>query len=129
VVAPQTNNVLDFACTVAGASAGNFARHWADSLLLRGAHSLVATFVHAAIPAVLIGFALAAGIRVSTKTVLLAAGGAAGSISIFATCAATATPARSLLGLAALIAGAVIGVPLGSFVARSASHPQPAQLF
>jgi fluoride ion exporter CrcB/FEX len=123
------NDVRELAWTVAGASTGNLARHWVDPIWSGSGRSLADTFVLAAVAAVLIGFALVACIRVSMKTVLLAAGGAAGSISAVATRAATATPAQSGLALAAFFAGAVIGVLLGMFVAFWAANPKRAERY
>lgn len=88
---------------------------------------MAATFVLAAVAAVLVGFAHVASIRASMKTVLFAAGGAAGSISAVATRAATATPAQSLSGLAAFFIGAVFGVLAGMFIALFATNPQCAE--
>jgi hypothetical protein len=77
---------------------------------------LASTLVLTGAAAVLIGFALAASIRAPMKTVLIAAGGAAASISAVATQAASATPAQSVIGLAAFFVCAVAGVPLGMLV-------------
>ena len=117
----------ELAWTVAGASAGSLARHWVDPVGPDSGRSLAATFVLAAVAAVLVGFAHVASIRASMKTVLFAAGGAAGSISAVATRAATATPAQSLSGLAAFFIGAVVGVLAGVFIALSATNPQRAE--
>jgi fluoride ion exporter CrcB/FEX len=119
--------VRELAWTVAGASAGNLARHSVDPIWPDSGRSLAATFVLAVVAAVLIGFALVASIRAPMKTVLFAAGGAAGSISAVATRAATATPAQSVSGLAAFFVGAVVGVLLGMFVALSVANPEPVE--
>jgi fluoride ion exporter CrcB/FEX len=119
--------VRELAWTVAGASAGNLARHCIDPTGPGSGRSLVPTFVVAAVAAVLIGFALVASIRAPIKTVLFAAGGAAGSISAAATRAAIATPAQSALGLAAFFVGAVVGLLLGMFVALAAANPERAE--
>jgi fluoride ion exporter CrcB/FEX len=124
VVKPTGNDVRELAWTVVGASAGNLARHWIDPIWPGSGRSLAATFVLAAVAAVLIGFALVASIRAPTKTVFFAAGGAAGSISAVATRAATATPAQSLSGLATFFVGAVVGVLLGMFLALTVANPE-----
>jgi FtsH-binding integral membrane protein len=119
--------VRELAWTVAGASAGSLARHWVDPVGPDSGRALAATFVLAAVAAVLVGFAHVASIRASMKTVLFAAGGATGSISAVATRAATATPAQSLSGLAAFFFGAVIGVLAGMLIALFAANPQRAE--
>ena len=121
------NHLRELTWTVAGASAGSLARHWADPIWPASGRSLAATFVLAAVAAVLIGFALVASIRTPIKTILFAAGGAAGSISAVATRAATATPAQSASGLAAFFVGAVVGLLLGMFVALYTANPQRAE--
>ncbi|MGH3959098.1 hypothetical protein [Mycobacterium sp.] len=78
--------------------------------------TLAATLVLAAAAAVLIGFAVAASIRAPTKMVLIAAGGAAGSISAVVTQVASATPVQSVIGLASFFGCAVGGVLLGMLV-------------
>ena len=117
----------ELAWTVAGASAGNLARHWVDPIWAGDGHALAATFVLAGVAAAIIGFALVASLPAPMKTVLIAAGGAAGSISAVATRAATATPGQCLTGLAAFFVGAVVGVLLGMFVALCATNPQRAE--
>jgi sulfite exporter TauE/SafE len=121
------NDVRELAWTVAGASAGSLARHWADPIWPGSGRSLAATFVLAAVAAVLIGFALVACVRAPMKTILLAAGGAAGSISAVATRAATATPAQSASGLAAFFVGAVVGLLSGMFIALCTANPHRAE--
>jgi fluoride ion exporter CrcB/FEX len=127
VVRSQGNDVRELAWTITGASAGNLARHWLDPLWPGSEGALSATATLAAVAAAIIGFALVAGVRTSTKTVLLAIGGAAGSVSAMATRAATATPAQSVLALAAFFVGVVIGVLLGMFSALRAADPRRAK--
>jgi fluoride ion exporter CrcB/FEX len=122
MVNSQGNDVRELAWTVAGASAGSLARHWVDPIWPGTGRSLANTFVLAAVAAVLIGFALVASIRGPLKTVLVAAGGAAGSISVAATRAASATPAQSVIGLGAFFVGAVVGLLLGMLVTFSAGN-------
>jgi len=119
-VRSRETHVRDLVWTVVGASAGGLARYWVDQMWPGMGRELAATLVLTAAAAVLIGFALVASIRVPIKTVLIAAGGAAGSISAVATQAASATPAQSLIGLAAFFVCAVAGVLLGMLVACSA---------
>jgi hypothetical protein len=90
---------------------------------------LAATFVLAAVAAVLIGFSLVASIRAPMKTVLFAVGGAAGSISAVAIHAATATPAQSVSGLAAFSVGAVVGMVVGMSGALFSANHQRAGRF
>jgi fluoride ion exporter CrcB/FEX len=123
------DDVRELAWTVAGASAGNVVRHLIDPIWPSSARNLADTFVLAAVAAALIGFALVACIRVSMRTVLFAAGGAAGSISAVATRAAAATPAQSGLVLAAFFAGAVIGVLSGMFIALAVAKPKRAERY
>ncbi len=111
------------AWTVAGASAGSVARRLLDPVWPGPGRSLANTFVLAAIAATVIGFALVGSSRAVVKTALVAAGGAAGSISAAATRAVTATPAQSVLGLAVFFVGAVVGVQLGIFVALAVRNP------
>jgi fluoride ion exporter CrcB/FEX len=127
VVRSQGNDVRELAWTMTGASAGNLARHRLDPLWPGSEGSPWATAILAAVAAGMIGFALVAGIRISTNTVLIAIGGAAGSVSAMATRAATATPAQSLPALAAFFVGAVIGVLLGMFSALRAANPRRAK--
>jgi hypothetical protein len=127
VVRSPGTEVRELAWTVAGASAGSLARHWVEPLGPDSGRSLAATFVLAALAAMLVGFAHVASIRASIKTVFLAVGGAAGSISAVATRAATATPAQSLSGLAAFFSGAIAGVLAGMFIALLAANVQRAE--
>lgn len=76
---------------------------------------LVVTAVAAAVA----GFGLVASLPTPVKTVLIAASGAAGSISAAATLAAAAIPAQSMIELASFFVCAVCGVPLGMLVAFS----------
>ena len=71
----------------------------------------------AGVSATLIGFAATASSRAALKTVLLAAGGAGGSVGVAAERAAVATPTQSALGLAVFVVGAVLGWALGIGVA------------
>jgi hypothetical protein len=123
-VKPTGNGVRELAWTVAGASAGNLARHWVDP-----GRSPEATLVLAAVAATLIGFALVASLPAPMKTVLFAAGGTIGSISAVATRAATATPAQSVLGLGAFFVGAVLGLLLGTVVPFSVAKHGCAERF
>lgn len=121
------NDVRELAWTVAGASAGNLARHWVDPIGPGLGRSLAATFVLTTVAAVLIGFARVACIRASMRTVLFAAGGAAGSVSAAATRAATATPVQSLAVLATFFVGAVVGLLTGMWVALRTANPRRAE--
>jgi len=119
---PQRNDVRALAWTVAGASVGSLARHWFDPLGPGNPAALTNTFIFTSAAATLIGFALAASISRSLKTVLAAAGGAAGSISVAATRAASATPAQAISGLGAFFVGAVVGLLLGMLVTVAAEN-------
>ena len=107
----------ELAWTMAGASAGGLVRSWVGQMW--PGHALASTLVLTAAAAVLIGLALVASIRAPMKTVLIAAGGAACSISVVATQAALATPVQSMIGLAAFFVCAVAGGLLGMLVALS----------
>ena len=111
------NDVRELAWTVAGASAGSLARHWLDPMAPGVVRSFAGMFVLAGLSAILIGFAAVASCRAVVKIVLLAAGGAAGSVGAAAERAAIATPTQSALGLAAFVAGAVLGLAVGMCVA------------
>lgn len=113
----RDTHVSELVWTVAGASAGGLARYWVDQVSRGTGHELVAALLLTAAAAMFIGFALVASIRLSTKTVLIAAGGAAASISAVVTRAASATPAQSVISLAAFFLCAVAGVFLGMLVA------------
>jgi fluoride ion exporter CrcB/FEX len=117
VVTSRGTRVPGLASTAAGALAGSLVRYWVDHMW--PGRALAVTLVLTAAAAVLIGFALVASIRAPMKTVLIAAGGAAGSISAVATQAASATPTQSIIGLAAFFVCAVVGVLLGMLVAPS----------
>jgi fluoride ion exporter CrcB/FEX len=110
------NDVRELAWTVAGALAGSLARHWVDPIWPGTQRALANTFILTITAAALIGFAFAAAVRGPLKTVLVAAGGAAGSISVAAMRAASATPAQSAIGLGAFFVGAVVGFALGMLV-------------
>jgi hypothetical protein len=81
-------------------------------------------FVLAGLSASLIGFAAVASCRAVVKIVLLAAGGAAGSVGAAAERAAVAAPTQSALGLAAFVAGAVLGLAVGMWVASYGADPE-----
>jgi fluoride ion exporter CrcB/FEX len=110
-------HVRQLAWTVAGASAGALVRYWVHQTWPDTGSVLASTLVLTAAAAVSIGFPLVAPIRAPMKTVLIAAGGAAGSISAVTTQAASATPTQSIIGLAAFFVCAVGGVLLGMLVA------------
>jgi fluoride ion exporter CrcB/FEX len=114
---PRGTRVRELAWTMAGASAGALVRYWVYQMWPGMERALVSTLVLTAAAAAFVGFALVASIRGPMKTVLVAAGGAAGSLSAVATQAASATPGQSVIGLAAFFACAVAGVPLGMLVA------------
>jgi fluoride ion exporter CrcB/FEX len=116
MVKAQGNDVRELAWTVAGASAGSLARHWVDPIWPVTVRALANTFILTSTAAALVGFAFAASVRGPLKAVLVAAGGAAGSISVAATRAASATPAQSVIGLGAFFVGAVVGFLLGMLV-------------
>jgi fluoride ion exporter CrcB/FEX len=116
-VAYAKTHAPELAWTVAGASAGSFTRYEAGQLWPDAGRGLASTFVVTAGAAVLIGFGLVADLRASIKTVLLAAGAAAASISAVATQAASATPVQSAICLGSFFVCAVTGVPLGMLAA------------
>jgi hypothetical protein len=120
MVSPGNEGRL-LAWTVAGASAGSLARHWFDPVWPATGSSLANTFILTTTAAILIGLALASK-RTAVKTVLLAAGGAAGSVSIVATRAALATPAQSVIGLVAFLVGAAVGTLLGMSLSLYAAN-------
>jgi fluoride ion exporter CrcB/FEX len=124
MVKSRGTHVRELAWTVAGASAGGLVRHWVDQIWPGTGRALASTLVLTTTAAVLIGFALVTSIRAPMKTVLVAAGGAAASISAAATRAASATPAQSVIGLAAFFVGAVVGLLLGMLVAFSAGNAE-----
>jgi hypothetical protein len=107
--AAQGRHPRELVWTVVGASAGSLARYWLDPTAHGIVRSLAGMFALAGLSAALIGFAVVATCRAALKTVLLAAGGAAGSVGAAAERAAVGTPTQSALGLAAFGAGAVLG--------------------
>lgn len=110
----------ELAWTAAGATIGGLVRYWAGRMWPgAGPAALASTVVLAVAAAALIGFALVASLRTPMKTALIAAGGAAGSISAAATQAASATPLQSIVGLAAFVLGAAAGLLLGMLVATT----------
>jgi hypothetical protein len=115
------NDVRLLALTVGGALAGSLARHWCDPVWPGTAGSLANTFILTTTAAVLIGLALAST-RAALKTVLLAAGGAAGSVSVAATRAALETPAQSAIGVVVFFVGATVGSLLGMSMALYAAN-------
>lgn len=116
----QKAPVRELAWTVVGASAGSLVRHWVD--LTWPGRALVSTLVVTAVAAGLVGFAFAASIRASMKAVLIAAGGAAASLSAIATRAASALPTESIINLAVFFVSAVTSVLLGMLLASSVSR-------
>ena len=112
----------ELAWTVAGALIGSLARRSVDPVWPGAAGASAATFMLILAAAALVGFTRVASIRGQLKTVLVAAGGAAGSVSIAATRAVSATPAQSILGLAVFLAGAAAGLLLGMSAARFAAN-------
>jgi len=118
----QRNDVRALAWTVAGASVGSLVRHWLDPIGPGTPRALVNTFILTSAAATLIGFAYAASIGRSLTTVLAAAGGAAGSVSVAAMRAASATPAQSMAGLGAFFTGAVVGLLLGMLATVAAEN-------
>lgn len=122
MVNSRGTHVRELAWTVAGASAGSLARHWVDPIWPGSGRALANTLVLTAAAAVLVGFALAASVRAPMKTVLVAAGGAAGSISIATARAAAATPEQSAISLAAFFVAAIGGLVLGTMMASSAGN-------
>jgi fluoride ion exporter CrcB/FEX len=127
VVKLQRNDVRALAWTVAGASVGSLARHWLDPIEPGTLRAPASTFILTSAAATLVGFAFAASIGRSLKAVLTAAGGAAGSISVAATRAASATPAQSICGLGAFFVGAVVGFLLGMLVTFAAENRERQQ--
>jgi fluoride ion exporter CrcB/FEX len=107
----------ELAWTAVGAAAGSLARLWVDHMWVG---QLGARLLCVAVAAMLVGFAFVASVRAPLKAVLLAAGGAAGSISIVATQAASATAAQALIGLGAVFVCVVPALLLGMLVASSA---------
>jgi hypothetical protein len=79
------------------------------------------SFVTAAAAGIL-GFAFAASIPPSVKAVLIAAGGAAASISAVVTRAASALPTESVLNLGIFFISAVPSALLGMFLAFAISR-------
>jgi fluoride ion exporter CrcB/FEX len=117
VVKSEGMHVRELAWAVAGASAGALVRYWVDQMWSGMERALMPTLVLTAAAAVLVGFALVASIRAPIKTVLVAGGGGAASISAVATQLTSATPAQSIIGLAAFYVCAVAAVLLGMLVA------------
>jgi fluoride ion exporter CrcB/FEX len=115
----QGDDARDLAWTVAGATAGALARYGVGQMWPGRGQALGPTAVLAAAAAGLIGFAFVASLRLPMKKVLIAAGGAAGSISAAATQAASATPVQSIVGVAAFVGCAVAGLLLGMLLAWS----------
>ena len=106
------------AWTVVGASAGSLARRWLQPAAPELGRELVGVFALTCAAAVVIGIAVVATGRRVLHAVLAAAGGAAGSISVAAARAVTATPMQSVIGLGVFFAGAVSGLLVGMLVAR-----------
>lgn len=107
----------DLAWMVAGALAGSLARHWIDPVWPPTARGLAYTLAVTLAAAALVGFARRAPVREPLRTALLGAGGAAGSISVAAARAASATPAHAIIGLAAFFGGAAVGFLSGMSLA------------
>lgn len=105
------------AWTAAGATLGGLVRYWIGRAWPGAGPALASTVVLAVVAAAVIGFALVAAVRTPVKSGLIAAGGAAGSISAAATQAASATPVQSIIGLTAFVLGATAGLLLGMLVA------------
>lgn len=101
-----------------GAWAGSLARYWVAHVW--PGRALAPMFVLTAAAGGVVGFALLAPLRAPVRTALLAAGGAAASLSTMATLVAAATPAQSMIRLAAFFACAVAGVLVGMLAAPSA---------
>jgi hypothetical protein len=119
------HDVRELAYTVAGALIGSLARRWVDPVWPGAARASAYTFMLILAAAALVGFARVGSIRGELKTILVAAGGAAGSVSIAATRAVSATPAQSVIGLVVFLAGGAAGLPLGMSLARfAANHPR-----
>jgi fluoride ion exporter CrcB/FEX len=116
MVRSQGIDVRGLAWTVAGASAGSLARHWVDPIWPTTSPAVASTFILTCAAAALVGFAYAASIRGPLKTVLAAAGGAAGSVSVAATRAASATLSQSAIGLGTYFSAAVVGLLIGMLV-------------
>ena len=117
VVTSRGTLARQLAWTVTGATAGSLVRYCVY-LMLPGARACI-NLILAAGAAGLVGFALVVSIRAPMKTVLIAGGGAASSISAVAALAASATPMQSLIGLAGFFVCAVSGVLLGMLAAFS----------
>lgn len=100
--------------TVAGASIGGVVRYRVAELW--PGRVLASTLVLTAAAAVLIGVGRAASICTPLKWAMIAAGGAAASISAVATQAALATPTQSIVVLAGFFGCAVAGLLLGMLV-------------
>ena len=113
MVTSRGSDVRELAWTVVGASAGGLARHWVDPVWPETQRALASTFILACAAAALVGFAFATMVQGPLKTVLAAAGGAAGSVSVAATRVVSATPAQSIIGLGTFVAGSVVGVLVG----------------
>lgn len=118
----HANDVRELAWTVAGALAGSLARRWIDPVWPGTARGLAYTLAITLAAAALAGFARGASIPEPVKTALLGAGGAAGSISVAATRAASATPAHSIIGLVAFFGGAAVGLLSGMSLATFAAN-------
>ncbi|MEY8014807.1 hypothetical protein [Mycobacterium servetii] len=117
MVTTQGTQVRELAWTVVGASAGSLARYWVAQLW--PGRMLEAMLGLTAAAACVAGFALLAPLRAAVRTVLLAAGGAAASISTMATLVASATPVHSMLVLAGFFGCAVAGVLVGMLAVPS----------
>lgn len=114
----------EFAWLTVGASAGALVRHSVDQIRPGTGVALLFTLLLTTTAAALIGCASTMPVRQRSRTILLGAGGTAGSLSAAATRAASATPVQAAIGSAGYIAGAVFGFAMGVLVALCASNYQ-----
>jgi hypothetical protein len=122
MVYSRGKHVREFAWLTAGASAGALVRHSVDQIQSDAGVALLLTLLLTTTAAALIGFASTMPVRHRARTILLGAGGTAGSLSAAATRAAAATPVQAAIGSAGYIAGAVVGFAVGVLVALYASN-------
>jgi hypothetical protein len=123
----QRRDARELGWTVAGAVAGSLTRSWIEPHGPKTFGALTGLFLLTCVMAALVGFAYAASIRGPLQMFLIAAGGAAASISVAATWAASATPLVSFIGVGAFFVGAFIGFLSGLLVALGITNRRRAQ--